>query len=356
VSLQRIVVLLGKEARLNATNVFFAYSIAMPIVLSLLVGLVFGDIFSGMPRLGIYAEGETELLGLLDAKGSLQVRVYESPDVLRGDVRRGAVQVGLILPAGFDQALRRGEVTRIHALRWGEASLRDLALIETAVADVMVELAGIPTPVQVEAVPLGKVQVASWSQRFLPLLVIMAVLLGGLLVPATSLITEKQSRTLVAVTTTPTTLLEVYASKVLLGLLIGLFTGWATLFLNNAFGGQAALLLGVLGLGALAASLLGALLGTLSKDMDTFIAVVKGLGLLLWGPGILALIPQVPEWVARIFPTYYIVDPVLQISQRGAGFSELAGELAILLALVGTLLLALVHIVERRKEKMALAE
>jgi ABC-2 type transport system permease protein len=89
--------------------------------------------------------------------------------------------------------------------------------------------------------------------------------------------------------------------------------------------------------------------------MDTFIAVVKALGILLYAPGILALIPQVPEWVAKIFPTYYMVDPVIQISQKGAGLSELAGELAILLAFVATLLLALVFVAERQKEKIALA-
>jgi len=356
VSLQRVVVLLGKEARLNATNIFFAYSIIFPILLSLLVAMVFGDLFSGEPRLGIYAEGESQVIRLLTEKESLQVRVYNDPEDLRGDVKRGAVQVGLILPAGFDQAFREGEETRVHVLRWGEASLRDVVLIETAIAKVVVDLVGMPTPVEVEAIPLGNVQVVSWSERFLPLLVIMAVLLGGLLVPATSLIAEKQSRTLIAVTTTPATLLEVYTAKVLLGLLIGLFTGWVTLFLNDSLGGQAVLLLGVLGLAALASSLLGALLGTLSKDMDTFIAVVKGLGLLLYAPGILALIPQVPEWIAKIFPTYYMIDPVLQISQRGAGFSDLIGELAILLAFVATLLLALVYMVERWKEKLALAD
>jgi ABC-2 type transport system permease protein len=354
-SSRRILTLLGKEIRLGATNIFLAYAIVFPILFSLLVGLVFGDLFSGKPRLGIYAAGETQVIQRLTAKESLLVRVYMSEDALRDDVKRGAVELGLILPAGFDQAVQNGEATTLTSLRWGEASLRDLVLIDTTFAKVLVDMAGISTPVQVEATPLGNVPTASWSERLLPLLVIMAVLLGGLVVPSTSLIDEKQSRTLIAVTTTPASLLEIYTAKVLLGVLIGFFTGWATLFLNDAFAGQAALLLGVLGLGALASSLLGALLGTVTKDMDTFIAVVKALGILLYAPGILALIPQVPEWVAKIFPTYYMVDPVIQISQKGAGLSELAGELAILLAFVATLLLALVFVAERQKEKIALA-
>ena len=352
---KRIMVLLGKEARLGATNFFFAYALIFPILLSLLVALVFGDLFSGKPRMGIHAEGETQLIQILEEKGVFQLRIYDNPDDLRGDVERGAVEVGLILPADFDQTVRAGQPTTLHGLQWGEAPLRDLVIIETVVTEAIAELAQIPARVAVEPIPLGNAEVTSWADRFLPLLVILAVLMGGMLVPSTSLIDEKQSRTLIALTTTPATLFEVYSAKVLLGLVVALFTGWATLFLNNAFAGQAALLMGVLALGALAASLLGALLGTLAKDMDTFIAIVKGLGILLYAPGILALIPSVPGWVAQVFPTYYMVDPVIQISQRGAGFGELAGEIGILAAFVATLLLALVFVAERQKEKIALA-
>ncbi len=354
-SLRRVFVLLGKEARLGATNFFLAYSVIFPILLSLVVALVFGDLFSGKPRLGIYSEEPSQVVQILQSKESLHVSVYTDPQALRDDVARGAVEVGMVLPAGFDQALRTGQSTRIQSFRWGEASLRDLLIIETAVGNAIAQVAELPSLVTVKPVPLGAAEVQSWSQRFLPLLVIMAVLLGGLLAPSTSLIDEKQSRTLVALTTTPATLLEVYLAKVILGLILGLFTGWATLYLNDAFAGQALLLILVLALGALAASLLGALLGTLSKDIDTFIAIVKALGILLYAPGILALIPSIPEWVAKVFPTYYMVDPVIQISQRGAGFGELAGEIGILAAFVATLLLALVFVAERQKEKIALA-
>lgn len=354
-SLRRIFVLLGKEARLGATNFFLAYAIIFPILLSLVVALVFGDLFSGKPRLGVYVEGPSQVVQILQSKESLQVRLYDDPEALRDDVARGAIEVGLVLPADFDQALRTGQAAQIRSFRWGEAGLRDLLIIETAIGKAIAEVAELPSLVTVKPVPLGTAEVQSWSQRFLPLLVIMAVLLGGLVVPSTSLIDEKQSRTLIAVTTTPATLLEVYLAKVLLGLLVSLFTGWATLYLNNAFGGQVALLMGVLALGALASALLGALLGTIAKDMDSFIAIVKALGILLYAPGILALIPQVPAWVAKIFPTFYLMDPVVQISQKGVGLSEIAWEVALLAAFAATLLLALVYMAEREKEKVALA-
>ena len=89
--------------------------------------------------------------------------------------------------------------------------------------------------------------------------------------------------------------------------------------------------------------------------MDSFIAIVKALGILLYAPGILALIPQVPAWVAKIFPTFYLMDPVVQISQKGVGLSEIAWEVALLAAFTATLLLALVFVAEREKEKVALA-
>ena len=58
--IQRILILLGKEVRLGATNFMSIYVLAMPVIISLLVALVFGDLIAQTPRLGIYDAGGSE--------------------------------------------------------------------------------------------------------------------------------------------------------------------------------------------------------------------------------------------------------------------------------------------------------
>jgi ABC-2 type transport system permease protein len=189
----------------------------------------------------------------------------------------------------------------------------------------------------------------------MPLILIMAVTVGVLFISASTLIEEKAARTLNALTTTVASLWDVYAAKLALGVIVGIVVGLVTLALNRTIGGQPALLILVIALGALAASVLGILLGSISKDMETFMAIVKVLGTVLYAPGILALVPQVPSWIAKLFPTYYIMNPILEITQQGAGLDGVITDLGILAAIVGALLIVLAVLVERQQQEIALA-
>ena len=355
-SLRRIWVLLLKELRQGASNFFFIYSLAVPVVLTLLVALVFGDLFAATPRLGLYdAAGESRLTRALLAHESIDARRYDSEAALQEAVARGTVEVGLSLPAGFEEAMQGdGEVT-FTAYRWGEAGVRNLLLLQSAVGRTVVDTMGIDLPVSVNAEQLGSADTATWGQRLLPLILLMAIMLGGLMIPASSLIEEKQKRTLVALTTTPTSLLDVYAAKMLVGFLISALMGLVILVLNDALGGRPALLLLVVTMGALMSSALGIIMGSVAQNMDAMLGLLKALGILLFAPGILALFPQAPDWIARVFPTYYMLNPLLEVSQRGAGLGDIAVELAILAAMVGVLLLALSRVIERQQEQLALA-
>jgi ABC-2 type transport system permease protein len=353
---QRIWILLGKELRQGATNFFFIYSLVIPVLLSLLVALVFGDLFAQTPRLGIYAaDGNGRLTTALLNHESINTTLYNFEAELAAAVERGTVEIGLSLPAGIDDALENGSDVHFTVYRWGEAGVRSLLLLETAVGRTFVNMTGVELPVTVHSEQLGSANTATWSQRLLPLLIIMAVMLGGLLIPASSLIEEKQKRTLVALITTPTSLLDVYLAKALLGFLISAIMGTIILLLNDAFGNQPLLLLAVVAMGAIMASAIGAIIGSLVNDMDALMGVIKAFGIILFAPGILEMFPQVPEWIGRFFPTYYVMNPLLEVSQNGARFGDVAEDLAILAAIVGLLLLALSRVLERQQHQVALA-
>jgi ABC-2 type transport system permease protein len=110
--------------------------------------------------------------------------------------------------------------------------------------------------------------------------------------------------------------------------------GIFVLILNQAFGVQPLLLIMVLALGSLLAVSFGLILGAFAKSITSLFATIKLLGIVLFGPAIVFLFPEIPQWVGRIFPTYYIIQPVVEITQRGGTWSDVALEVFILIGFI----------------------
>ena len=357
--IRRIWILMGKEFRLGATSFMSIYVLVMPVILSLLIALVFGDLFAGTPRLGLHDAGGNETLvqALVDHP-SIKTGTYSSEAALKGAVGRGTVEVGLSLPAGFADVLASGAAeANLTIYRWGEAGARSLGLLEAVITRALMEGSGIAfdqLPVGVEITQLGKANTTTWSQRLLPLILIMSIVLSGLFIPASSLVDEKQKGTLVALITTPTSLLDVYLAKTLVGVVLSAVMAVVILVLNSSFAGQLSLLFLVIALGGLMSSVLGVILGSVSRDMETFMGIIKVLGLVLYAPGLLELFPRIPAWIGRVFPTYYVMNPLLEISQNAAHFTDIALDLAILVAFIAVLLFVLTRVIQQQQDKLAL--
>jgi ABC-2 type transport system permease protein len=73
-----------------------------------------------------------------------------------------------------------------------------------------------------------------------------------------------------------------------------------------------------------------------------------GIGLLLYARLFICIIPGVPEWVGRIFPTYYMIGPIMDISQSDASCSQVASNIYVLIASI-VLLIAILGWVARRE-------
>lgn len=357
IDLRRIWILLAKEARLGATNFMIIFVLVMPVALTLLISLVFGDLFAQTPRLGIYdAGGNDRFTQPLVEHASINTTLFSSDEALQAAVGRGRVEVGLSLPVGFADALAGGaDVVTLTSYRWGEAGLRSLLMLDAALARAMVVGTGVEQLVSIDSEQLGRADTATWAQRLLPLLVLMAIVLGGVFVPATSLVQEKEQGTLVALTTTPASLLDVYLTKTIFGVMLSGAMAIVILILNQALGGQWAPLFAVILLGALMNAVIGIIMGSVAKDMDTFMALIKAFGIVLYAPGLLRIFPAIPEWIGRFFPTYYIMNPLLEISQNGAGFGEIFAELAVLALIVAGLLLVLTRVIGYQQKRLALA-
>ncbi|MBK8905479.1 MAG: ABC transporter permease [Anaerolineaceae bacterium] len=346
-SLRRVGVLLGKELVRGPRNFIFIFALVVPVVLSLFLSLLFGTFFSGKPKLGVADAGSSQLVTQAQALDSIIVNEYGSDAALRQAVESGVVDMGLVLPVGFDTAVQTGESVEISAYIWGESLLKDRAILATSMAVWIRAIAGQEKPVEIVATTLGDETAVPWEDRLLPFIVLLTIMIGGIMVPATSLVDEKMKRTLTAITTTPASVGEVYLAKGLLGVILGVVMGVIILAMNRAFGSQPLLLVGLLAMGGTMASAFGILLGMLLKDINSLFATIKGIGILLYAPAIVYMFPSLPEWVGRIFPTYYVIGPIMDVTQQGASFAEIAPDVAILMAII-LLLVGIIALLARR--------
>jgi ABC-2 type transport system permease protein len=349
-SLRRIGVLLAKDLIWGPKGFMFIMAIAAPLILSLLINLLVGTFFSGKPKLAVFDAGGSQMVVALRDNEGLVLREAGSSGAVESAVRSGGADMGLVLPAGFDEQLRGGSGTTVPVFVYGESLLKDRAFLATAIASQLRAITGEESPVEIVTETLGDGTSIPWEDRLLPLVVMMAVILGGAMVPATSLVQEKQDRTITAVTTTSASLGELFAAKGLLGFLIGLVMGMLILVINRAFGAQPLLLAGLLALGAVMAATFGVILGALIKDINTLFATIKGLGILLYAPAFIYLFPTLPEWIARIFPTYYMIGPVVAVTQRGESWANVQGDVLILI-LLDLLFIAAVALITRRARR-----
>jgi len=125
--------------------------------------------------------------------------------------------------------------------------------------------------------------------------------------------------------------------------------GILILILNNAFGTEPILLIIVLALGALMAAELGMLLGVYVKDFATIFTIWKSAGIILFAPAIIYLFPQIPQWIGKIFPTYYITQPIVELIQKGGGWADISTNTFILVAIDIALIFILLFTLKRKQ-------
>lgn len=347
-NIRRVLVLVGKELRYGSKNFILVFAVVVPLVLTLVVSLLFGTLFSGKPKLGINDQGISQLASMLGETDALLTSEFDSEDSLRSAVESGGIDFGIVIPQEFDSELKNNEQAELNAYLWGESLLKNRAAIATTLVVLVREMIGQEVPVEILTTSLGDGDDVPWEKRLFPFIVFMAIFMGGSMVPATSLVDEKQKRTLKALVITPTTYGDVYLSKGIFGFLVSIFVALVVLFLNRAFGSQPFLLSGVLALSAVMAAALGVLLGALMKDINTLFAVIKGMGLLLYAPLFIYIFPGIPEWIGRIFPTYYMIGPIMDISQRDASWTQVSTDIYILIGLI-VLLIAILRWIARRE-------
>lgn len=206
---------------------------------------------------------------------------------------------------------------------------------------------------EVELATLGDGEALPISERLVPMVLIYALMIAGIFVPASSLVEESEKGTLVAMLVTPARVSEVIAAKAVMGVLLAFLMCVVTLLLNGALGAHPAALIVVLLSASVYSALLGMVLGTISKDTTGMFTVAKGSGAFMMAPVLFYLFPDWPQWIAKIFPSYWMVDPIWRVAIRGKGLDGVWEELVVTAIICAALVVAIGRLSRRMVERAA---
>jgi len=335
---RRVFTMLGRELKLGPRSPVVLLAVVLPLLMTFLVASVFGGLLESQPRLGIYSPEPTSISSSAAALDGIRSVDYDSAEAIRADVADHELDAALILPAGFDQAVAAGQPVQVTYLVSGQALASDRAVLTATVTGLIRELAGAESTVVVDVITVGAEDFVPIGDRMIPLLVVYAVVVAALFVPAASILDERTKGTLNAILATPASMAEVLTSKALFASVLSMLMGIVTLIINQAFSGEILGIVLALLLGTFMLVEIGLIMGLWVRDMTTLYAWMKAGGILIVLPGLIALFPTLPQWISMLAPTYYFLQPIYDLSVGGATLSAVLPTLGICL-LIGLALL-----------------
>ena len=344
--------LIVKELRLGPRSPVFMFAIFMPVLMTFLISGVFGSLFEPEPRLGVVDLGSSAVMPSIESLEGLAVTVYDDTDDLLPRVESHDLDAGLVLPKGFDEALASRSKGGAELFVSGSSLASTRVVVVTAVTEAIGESAGIGSDVTVVVTSVGDEGVPLAS-RLVPMMVMYALVIAGLFLPAASLLEEREHRTLDALLVTPVQMGDVLVAKAAVAALVSTLMALVTLALNDAFGGRALLLGAILLVGSVMLAELGLVLGLWAKDANTLFTTIKGGGILIFLPVIFTIWPGLPQWIPRFTPTFYFLDPIYQVGVLGADVGDVIVDIGIAVAIVVALVPLVMAYGRRTEQRLA---
>ncbi|MGA8046402.1 MAG: ABC transporter permease [Dermatophilaceae bacterium] len=324
--------MLRKDLALGPRSPIFLWALVMPFALTLILQVAFGSLFDPEPRLGIVDQGDSQITAELTAMDGLSVTVLVEPDELRSQVEANDLDAGIVLPAGFDDAVRAGEKPDLEFWIGGESLAANRIILTVTTVDLVRGLEGEEAPVAVEVVSFGE-EGLPIATRMIPVIIFFALVMAGVFLPGSSLVEEKEQGTLAALLVSPVRTSEVLLAKWLMGVLLGTAMAVVTLALNRAVAGNWYAVVLVVIVAAALATVIGLLVGVAARDSAMMFGIVKGMGLFLFAPALFYIFPDWPQWIAMLFPLYWIIEPIWEVAVMGEALSSVAFELGVAIAI-----------------------
>jgi len=353
-NLHRSWYVLSRELKLSPRSPLVFFAIAMPLLITFLVSSVFGSLFDVSPKLAVADLGNSEITAAAVHLDGVETTIVADVETLRRRVEAHDFDAGFVLPPGFDASIRAGEQPELEFYVSGASLASTRIILAVTTLDLVREIEGSEPPVTVVVTPVGNQDFVPISDRLLPTMVIYAVMIAAIFLPAASLVDEREKRTLDAVLVTPTRMSDVLVGKGTFAVVLAVILGFVTLALNGALAAQPLTMTLILFIGSVMLMLMGLTLGLWAKDITTMYTAIKGGGIIIFLPVIFTIFPGLPQWIPKLVPTYYFLQPIYDIAIHGDTLSDVVPELAIAVVVCIALVPLVVWVARRSERQLAM--
>ena len=275
-----IYTIVRKDLALGPRSPMILFGVVMPLVMTMVVRLIFGSLGTDDARLALVYEDGSALAETLMGLPGLRTTRLESASALEAGVLAYDFDGGVVIPPGFEAAMRDGAQPRLGLSLSGESAASDRLFVVLGLLQAARRFEGRPPPVELVVERLEEPDPIPMATRLVPMLAFFSFAVAGLYVPATLLVEEKERRTLSAILATPASLGDVVIAKAVLGIVLSLSIVAVTLALNDVRVESPAALAAAILVGAVFWSLLGVTVGLAARSAEMLFAVVKGAGTL----------------------------------------------------------------------------
>ena len=295
-----------------------------------------------IPFVFLHDQGSSVHTSALEASPSMTVRVYDSFALFEERFRIHADgELGLVLPADFDQTLASGGTPRIqgYVMHWVDPQRVDQQRLD--LEQRISAVVGAPVVIDMQGGTLTLLPESRGGFLAAAGAVIVIMMLGMVLIP-NLMLEEKSARTLDALLVSPASSGQIVAAKALAGMFYSLIFIVVIFAMNASFILQWGLAMLTLLLATLFAVAIGLLLGTLIDNrQQLLVAANVVIAPLLLPIFVTAMGDLLPAWlvaVLRWIPTVITTDLLLTSFSALPAYAQTLPRLGVLLASVMLLL------------------
>ncbi len=352
-SFSRLLLLTKKDLKACPRSPVALWILLMPLLVTFFIQVVFPSIFQPEPVLGIYTASESVIAANLASIEEIKV-VFEDEARLVDMVQSGSVDAALFISDTFEDSVLSGERPELRFMASEKGVQINSGILLLVVMDELRILEGSDLPVTVTVTTPDYLEQAPLAERIVPSMILIVMMVSGIFIPAFMLVQEKEQGTLSALLSTPASLKEVLFAKGLLGFCLTIPITFITLALNGIRGFDVFALLICFAVGTVVCNSVGLIYGTLARDTKSLYTMVKSLNIILAAPVLFYIFPSWPGWVAKIFPTYWFMEPIYRVAMNGASLPDVAAQLS--LAVIFSLLLVFLAVHLGKRMQRCLAE
>jgi ABC-type multidrug transport system permease subunit len=331
--------LLKKDLALFLANRFYLLMTVVGLVFYVAAYFVLPRTVNESLSLAMYAPTIPPSFQQLTQQPGTSIKLFDTEDDMLQAILKGNYQAGIALPPDILTVWANGGRPKITVFYQAGSPPEVADAITALVKELSYAQTGQALTAEVTEQTLGPdrlgTQVAL-RDRMRPLLAVFILLLE--IMSLASLITvEIEQGTARALLVTPMRTAELYAAKAILGVGLALVQALVFMGMVGGFNHQPLIILLTFLIGSVLVVGTGFLMAALAKD----VTAVTGWGVLVFViltiPGLGSLIPGLLSGWAKVIPSFFLTDTVMRVTNYGAGWGEVAGNLAILAAISAAL-------------------